>query len=87
MGYALAEPVAASERFLFAGLAGAYYVVTTTRARRRPFGSALTIAALQEAREAGYRAAVLQSYAQGRNIYARPGFVECGELREYNPDG
>lgn len=87
LGYALGEPVAASECFLFAGVAGVYNVVTTARARRQGFGSALTDAALREAREAGYRTAVLQASAQGRNIYARLGFVECGAFREYKPVG
>ena len=87
LSYTLGEPVAASECFLYAGVAGIYNVVTTTRARRRGFGSALTIAALREARGAGYRTAVLQASAQGRNIYARLGFVECGAFRVYKPDG
>ena len=85
LGYAQGRPVAASECFRFAGVAGVYNVVTAKRARRRGFGSALTNVALVEAREAGYRTAVLQASAQGRGIYSRLGFVECGEFREYKP--
>ena len=83
LGYAGGEAVSASECFLSAGVAGVYNVVTLEAARRRGFGTALTSAALLEAREAGYRTAVLQAGAQGLNIYARLGFVECGAFREY----
>ena len=86
LGYAQGKPVAASECFLFAGVAGLYNVVTITTARRRGFGNALTVAALVEARKTGYSTAVLQASAQGKSIYARLGFVECGAFREYKPD-
>jgi GNAT superfamily N-acetyltransferase len=59
LGYAQGKPVAASECFLYAGVAGVYNVVTLTTARRRGFGRALILAALQEAREAGYSTTVL----------------------------
>jgi ribosomal protein S18 acetylase RimI-like enzyme len=85
LGYAEGKPVAARECFLFAGVAGVYNVVTITTARRRGFGRALTIAALLEGREAGYRTAVLQASVQGQSVYARLGFVECGPFREYKP--
>ena len=85
LGYAEGRPVAASECFLFAGVAGVYNVVTIATARRRGFGRALTIAALLEGREVGYRTAVLQASFQGQSVYARLGFVECGTFREYKP--
>jgi GNAT superfamily N-acetyltransferase len=86
VSYAQEKPVAVSECFLFAGVAGVYNVVTKKSARRRGFGRALTNRALVEARESGYRTAVLQASAQGRSIYARLGFVECGAFREYKPE-
>jgi len=86
LGYAQGKPVAARECFLYAGVAGVYNVVTLTTARRRGFGRALTLAALQEAREAGYSTAVLQASDQGESIYTRLGFVECSAFREYKPD-
>jgi ribosomal protein S18 acetylase RimI-like enzyme len=86
LGYAEGKPVAASECFLWGGVAGIYNVVTLTTARRRGFGSALTIAAILEASKTGYRTAVLQASAQGQAIYARLGFVQCGAFREYKPD-
>lgn len=49
--------------------------MTLTTARQRGFGSAITIAALLEEREVGYRAAVLQASVRGQSIYARLGFV------------
>lgn len=87
LGRVQGKPVAASECFLFAGVAGVYNLVTTKSARRGGFGRALTNAALVDASEAGYRTAVLRASAQGRSIYARLGFVECGAFREYEPAG
>src|SRR5215204_4586396 len=78
LGYVQGKPVVASECFLYAGVAGLYNVVTLPTARQRGFGSALTLAALLKAREAGYRTAVLQASARGQSIYARLSFVECG---------
>jgi ribosomal protein S18 acetylase RimI-like enzyme len=74
------EPVATCELLLGAGVAGIYCVGTLPTARRRGIGSAIVLAALREARAAGYRAAVLGSSPMGLGVYQRLGFVEYCKL-------
>ncbi|HEX6508137.1 MAG TPA: GNAT family N-acetyltransferase [Chloroflexota bacterium] len=78
------EPVATSECFLAHGVAGIYNVVTMPRARRRGLGTALTAAALHEARAQRYAIAVLQASSSGQRIYTRLGFTPEGEFQEYH---
>jgi GNAT superfamily N-acetyltransferase len=85
VGYLDGEPVATSECFHGHGVAGLYAVVTLSGARRRGVGTALTMVPLVEARAAGYQTATLQASAGGEGVYARLGFVPCGEFREYKP--
>ncbi|MEJ2211614.1 MAG: GNAT family N-acetyltransferase [Anaerolineae bacterium] len=70
------EPVACSSLFLAAGVAGLHNVVTLPRARRRGIGTAITLAPLLQARDMGYRAAVLSSSLRGYDLYHRLGFEE-----------
>ncbi len=83
LGYLEGVPVATSECFLAHGVAGIYNVATLTQARRRGIGTAITMAALKSARLEGYRTAVLQASAEGQDVYARLGFIPCGEFHEY----
>ncbi len=77
------RPVATSELFLGAGVAGLYFVGTAEGARRRGFGRAMTLAALEAAREMGFRASVLQATSLGAPVYRALGFRELFSMGIY----
>jgi len=68
------EVVGVGLSFLGAGVVGLYGIGTLPAARRRGVGSALTLVPMLQAREAGYRAAVLQATPDGERLYSRLGF-------------
>lgn len=79
------EPVSWASVFYAMGVAGVYAVSTLPEARRRGVGSALTLQALLDARERGYRVGVLQSSKMGYNVYRRLGFETCFTIKTYTP--
>lgn len=83
LGYLDGAPVATSNLFLGAGVAGVQCVATLPGARGRGLGGALTLAPLREARQMGYRAGVLQSSEMGYSVYRRLGFQPVCQVQAY----
>jgi GNAT superfamily N-acetyltransferase len=77
------RPVATSQLFLAAGVAGIYNVTCLPEARGQGIGAAVTLATLLEARRRGYSMAILQASDLGYPVYRRLGFRDFGRLNEY----
>jgi GNAT superfamily N-acetyltransferase len=77
------RPVATSQLFTSAGVAGIYNVTCLPEARGRGVGTAVVLAPLIEAREMGYRVGILQASSMGYNVYRRIGFQDFGNLSLY----
>ena len=75
--------VGTSELSISHGVAGVYWVSTLEPYRGRGIGTALTVAALLEARERGLRIGTLQASKLGRGVYERMGFVAVGECHHF----
>lgn len=75
--------VACSSIYLVEGLAFVTNVGTVPDARGRGLATLATRAALDAAREAGYRRASLTASLMGRGLYARVGFVEDCRLDRF----
>jgi GNAT superfamily N-acetyltransferase len=76
VGYVQGKPVAISVLLLDAGIAGLYNIATIPQMRRQGLATAITLAALRQARDLGYHIAVLQASEMGVPVYRRLGFQD-----------
>jgi ribosomal protein S18 acetylase RimI-like enzyme len=83
VGRAAQQPISTAEVFIHAGVAGIYNIATLPEFRGRGYGTAMTLAALRTAREAGCAYAVLQATHAGESVYRRAGFAPFGHLTEF----
>jgi ribosomal protein S18 acetylase RimI-like enzyme len=83
VGFLNARPVASSGLIVGGGVAGIYNVATVPRARRRGFGTAMTLTAMRHARRLGHRVAVLATSPLGRGVYEGLGFRDVCTSRTY----
>jgi ribosomal protein S18 acetylase RimI-like enzyme len=83
LGLVGGKAVATTAVFLGESVAGVYLVSTLPTVRGQGIGTTMTRRALLEAREAGYRVAVLHASDAGARIYKALGFKLGTELREY----
>jgi GNAT superfamily N-acetyltransferase len=84
IGYLGDEPVTSSTLLLAGGIAGIYNVSTPPSFRGRGFGSAITVAMMQEARQRGHRDAWTWASEMGKGVYSKIGFVAADfGIREY----
>lgn len=76
-------PVGCATLFLGAGVAGLYHVGTVPKARGKGIGKAVTLAALEHARDLGIRTAILHASKDGEGIYRQIGFEEVCKVSHW----
>ena len=76
LAYSDGKPVATSLLFVHNNTAGIYYVSTLPPYRNKGLGLNVTLAAMQTAKESGFRNMILQASKFGVNVYKRAGFKE-----------
>lgn len=84
VGFLDGAPVATTSLLLCGDLAGVYHVATLPAARGRGVGRAITVAALEHAKQTGATHAALQASEMGYGVYQAIGFAEVCQLTLYD---
>lgn len=79
--------VGTSMMFLSSGVAGIYQVEVSPEHRRKGNGTAMTLAPMRDARQMGYRIAVLQASTMGEPVYRKIGFRSYFKYNYCHPKG
>jgi GNAT superfamily N-acetyltransferase len=77
------EPAGVGLSHTGGGVVGLYGIGTLTTARRRGVGSALTLVPMLQARDEGFRAAILHATPDGERLYPRLGFKEYCRISRF----
>jgi ribosomal protein S18 acetylase RimI-like enzyme len=77
-------PIVTGILLLHANVAGIYYVITEAKYRKNGYGTEMMAYLLQRAKIQGYSLATLQASEDGKGLYRRLGFQECGVFKEYS---
>jgi GNAT superfamily N-acetyltransferase len=83
VGYMNGIPVAASNLFMAAGVAGIYHVATLHEYRKRGIGTAITLIPLKEAKKMGIQYGVLRATQLGEHVYKKLGFEEYCRIQSW----
>jgi GNAT superfamily N-acetyltransferase len=82
-GWWQGKPVASTSLLFHAGVAGIFGVATAPEARRQGIARAMVLHAIEQARRAGYRIAILSPTEMSEGIYRRLGFRSCTKIRHF----
>ena len=85
VAYVDGKAVAGSVLVCEDGVAGVYAVGTLPAWRRRGLGALMTVHALRDGRERGFKTGILHASAMGAPVYARLGFAPIGFHDFYEP--
>ena len=83
LGFFAGLPVSTSLLFLNSGIASLFLIATLPDFRMRGFGTQLTLAPLNKARECGYEHAGLFATSSGERIYKKIGFEKICDFDIY----
>jgi GNAT superfamily N-acetyltransferase len=86
LGYYNEEPVSSSQIYFGDKVARLNFVSTMPHARGKGIGSAISLAALNEAKIHGYKVAVLYATDMGYPIYDRFGFKDIFKIRSFTKE-
>jgi hypothetical protein len=80
------KPISSLMLYLSSGVAGLHAVSTLQEYRDQGFGLAISIKALLDAYQIGYKVGVLQASAPGERVYRKLGFRKFCDINSYELD-